>query len=324
MKVCSTPQITCTVTNIGGKGLTTILACCAHQKCIIDDVLSYSKLDSNLLVITPVKVEPARVMQDVHKMFEMDAQKAVIDFRARTDDSVDNLDIQWLMMDPSRVKQILINLISNAIKFTRSEAVRRITLIMSASLEAPSSDGAVQYAPASRSVADNFLAEHEWGSGEIVYLKFSISDTGRGLNLKEQEKLFHRFSQASPKTHIEYGGSGLGLFITRQLTELQGGEVGVASEPEKGSTFAFYIRTRRTDALELTLSRMSSPASLAPISAPARPPEAGAIAQGAPKDSWNSNMPHVSPRPKAVQPEWQPCVLVVEVCFCCFSGIGSS
>lgn len=58
--------------------------------------------------------------------------------------------------------------------------------------------------------------------------------------------LFKRFSQASPRTHIQYGGSGLGLFVSRELTELQGGEIGVQSEPGQGSTFAFYIKAKRT------------------------------------------------------------------------------
>jgi hypothetical protein len=58
--------------------------------------------------------------------------------------------------------------------------------------------------------------------------------------------LFMRFSQASPRTHIQYGGSGLGLFISRELTELQGGEIGVSSVAGEGSTFAFYVRARRS------------------------------------------------------------------------------
>lgn len=59
------------------------------------------------------------------------------------------------------------------------------------------------------------------------------------------DHLFNRFSQATPRTHVQYGGSGLGLFISRELTELQGGEIGVASESGKGSTFAFYVKARK-------------------------------------------------------------------------------
>jgi len=69
------------------------------------------------------------------------------------------------------------------------------------------------------------------------------------MNSQEKKRLFNRFSQASPRTHVQYGGSGLGLFISRQLTELQGGEIGVASEKGQGSTFACYIKARRAENL---------------------------------------------------------------------------
>jgi CheY-like chemotaxis protein len=88
----------------------------------------------------------------------------------------------------------------------------------------------------------------EWGDGEVVYIHFAVQDTGKGLSEAEKKLLFQRFSQASPRTHITYGGSGLGLFISRELVELQGGEIGVSSESGKGSTFAFYVKARRSSA----------------------------------------------------------------------------
>ena len=86
----------------------------------------------------------------------------------------------------------------------------------------------------------------DWGDGQEIYLEFAVQDTGRGLNAEELKLLFQRFSQASPRTHVQYGGSGLGLFISRELTELQGGEIGVSSEAGKGSIFAFYVKCRKT------------------------------------------------------------------------------
>lgn len=231
-------------------GLKTIVSCCAHQKCIIDDVLTLSKLDSNLVNITPVPVEPVQIMLEVLKMFEIDALNADVELTMSLDSSIEQHKIEWLMLDPSRIKQILINLLSNAIKFTRNEKTRRVVVKMSATTDQPSRRSDIKFAPASRSVPDGFLSAADWGSGELVYLQFAVQDTGRGLTANELQKLFHRFSQASPKTHIKYGGSGLGLFITRQLTELQGGEVGVASLREVGSTFTFYVQTRRTSAPE--------------------------------------------------------------------------
>ena len=85
----------------------------------------------------------------------------------------------------------------------------------------------------------------DWGTGEDLFLHFSVNDTGVGLTSDEMKNLFLRFSQASPKTHVTYGGSGLGLFICKELAELQGGRIGVSSVPGKGSDFKFYVRARR-------------------------------------------------------------------------------
>jgi hypothetical protein len=98
----------------------------------------------------------------------------------------------------------------------------------------------------SRSKREDQTLGHDWGKGEEIYLEFTVQDTGRGLSEDEKKLLFQRFSQASPRTHVTYGGSGLGLFISRELTELQGGEIGVSSEAGKGSTFSFYVKCRRT------------------------------------------------------------------------------
>ena len=233
-----------------------IIALCAqHQKRIVDDILTLSKLDSALLLVTPVDVQPVQVVQRALKMFEGEMETNDIEMKFVLDKTYEELNIDWVRLDPSRLLQVLINLTTNAIKFTTMEKSRTILVCAGASLERPTKDtppGIVSYFPA-RSLSKDTTDAPEWGTGEQVFIHFAVKDTGRGLTDEEKKLLFLRFSQASPRTHVQYGGSGLGLFISRELTELQGGEIGVASESGKGSTFAFYVKARRSTAPENTL-----------------------------------------------------------------------
>ncbi|KAJ4991619.1 histidine kinase hhk13p [Stagonosporopsis vannaccii] len=224
----------------------TIAQCAQHMRHIVDDILTVSKLDSGLLVITPVDAQPEKVVKHAAKMFDSEAKAAGVDLSFVVDQSYRDLEVDWVSLDPTRVLQILINLLTNAIKFTRLEPnTRQITITLAASATEPMStpDG-VQFIE-TRLVSDNHHLEHDWKQGETHYIQFSVSDTGRGLTQEQTTSLFKRFSQASPRTHVHYGGSGLGLFISRRLTELQGGSIGLASEYKKGSTFSFYIKARR-------------------------------------------------------------------------------
>jgi CheY-like chemotaxis protein len=161
-----------------------------------------------------------------------------------------DLDIDWVKLDPSRLLQVLINLTTNAIKFTHGQDKRTIIVIINASKERPDADHSdVTYFPSRSKRKDLITEDPEWGDGEELYLHFAVQDTGRGLDEKEKSLLFQRFSQASPRTHVQYGGSGLGLFISRELTELQGGEIGVSSERGVGSTFAFYVKARKVEGI---------------------------------------------------------------------------
>jgi len=236
----------------------TIALCAQHQKRIVDDSLTLSKLDSALLLVTPVDVQPIGVVQRALKMFEGELQSNGIDLEFQLEPSYTDLQIDWVRLDPSRLLQVLINLTTNAIKFTRTQDKRTIVVSAGASRERPAeshilSDGkpsigvsaSVSYFP-SRSKHQEMIMGDDWGQGEEVFLHFAVQDTGRGLDENEKKLLFIRFSQASPRTHVQYGGSGLGLFISRELTELQGGEIGVASERGVGSTFAFYIKARKS------------------------------------------------------------------------------
>ncbi|KAL0264352.1 hypothetical protein SLS55_000300 [Diplodia seriata] len=244
----------------------TIALCAQHQKRIVDDVLTLSKLDSAMLLVTPVDVQPLTVVQRALKMFEGELQTADIQMEFIVDESFNKLGVDWVRLDPSRVLQVLINLTTNAIKFTTTEAKRTIKVTIAASTVKFSKleNRLVNYFP-TRSKRVDMTESHDWGTGDDIYVHFAVQDTGRGLNEEEKKLLFLRFSQASPRTHVQYGGSGLGLFISRELTELQGGEIGVSSEAGKGSTFAFYVKARRSsppadpvEPLPVSLTRATS------------------------------------------------------------------
>ncbi|PKS12843.1 hypothetical protein jhhlp_001055 [Lomentospora prolificans] len=223
----------------------TISFCASHQKRIVDDILTLSKLDSQLLMVTPVSVQPVAVVEKVLKMFETELASRDILLEFRVEQSYCDHGIDWVRIDPSRLRQVVINLMTNAIKFTQNREQRVIVVSVSASKQVGENGSDVTYFPSQREHAD-ITKDEEWGQGEEVNLHFSVQDTGPGLTEDEIKVLFQRFSQASPRTHVQYGGSGLGLFISRMLTELQGGQVGVMSKKGMGSTFTFYIKSRKT------------------------------------------------------------------------------
>ena len=224
------------------EGAEIIIACAAHQKRIVDDVLTMSKLDSNLLAVTPTTVDPIQVVRQAFKMFEVEARRVDINLTMEIDRSYHDLDIDFLDLDPSRLKQVLINLLTNALKFTKDVTARNVSVEVSASKTRPSQGAAsVHYIPPGNLVLEEPQKLPLVPEKDKVYLMFKVTDTGQGMTEEEMANLFQRFAQANSKTHVKYGGSGLGLFISRQLTEMQNGAIGVASRPGHGSTFEFYI-----------------------------------------------------------------------------------
>ncbi len=220
----------------------TIVECAQHQKRIVDDILTMSKLDSKLLVDPDYRGScPHRAgrAQDVRGRGEEGRHQPVHDRRARV--SLPTPEVA--QSGPSRLKQVLINLLTNALKFTKSERNRNVSVAIKASRTRPTdATSPVQFIPRSEpDLMDDLVESVVENHGDPVYLIFEVKDTGQGLTEEEKNNLFQRFVQASSRTHVKYGGSGLGLFISRRLTELQNGAIGVASQIGVGSTFAFYI-----------------------------------------------------------------------------------
>ncbi|KAF2502345.1 hypothetical protein BU16DRAFT_554411 [Lophium mytilinum] len=219
----------------------TILHCTQHQKRIVDDVLTISKMDSGLFNVSPEEVNVVKVVKHVLRMLEKDFTAKDIQTRLAIEDSFTEHDIGSVLLDPNRLVQILMNLLTNSIKFTAGRPTRVITVHLDASLEEPKHDhGGVEFLVPKKRKEDLTLRP-EWGEGRIMFLIFAVEDSGCGL--EDTSILFNRFSQA-PKTHVNYGGSGLGLFISRELSEMQGGAIGVSSVFGLGSKFAFYIKSR--------------------------------------------------------------------------------
>jgi two-component system, sensor histidine kinase and response regulator len=177
---------------------------------IINDILDFSKIEVGKLHLELIKFNLEVVLENVATVIAVKAEEKELEllFQISTDVPVD------LIGDPLRLGQILINLAGNAVKFTKSGHVL---------------------------IKVEQVKEKEFDPKQIK-LRFLIEDTGIGMNKQQIRKLFCSFSQADESTTRKYGGTGLGLTISKHLVEMMDGEIAVASEPDRGSKFCFTIR----------------------------------------------------------------------------------
>lgn len=175
---------------------------------IINDILDFSKIEAGHLTIDEFDFDLERSVYDVCTLLMPKAQEKNIELIYNF--SIDNP--RLVRGDAGRIRQILMNLIGNALKFTEQGHVL------------------VQILPVSAS-------DHQ-----TTGLEFSVADTGIGIARGQQQRLFDSFTQADSSTTRKYGGTGLGLSISKQLVELMGGELKVTSEPDKGAKFYFTIK----------------------------------------------------------------------------------
>jgi two-component system sensor histidine kinase/response regulator len=178
-----------------------------HLLGIIDDLLDFSRIDAGKLALDPVDFELAQVRQELLNQFEWKAAEKKLRLWFDLERGIP----PRLNGDVLRLNQVLINLVSNALKFTRQGQV---------------------------AVSARRIQETEGG----VMLLFEVRDTGIGIQPAQKERLFSPFYQHDSSFTRHYGGSGLGLTISRRLVEMFGGEIGVESEPGKGAIFWFTAR----------------------------------------------------------------------------------
>ena len=169
---------------------------------IINNILDFSKVEAGKMSVEKVHFDMFELMDNVMHLMELKIEDKEIELIVGYDKNM----CKDFYGDSLRLGQILTNLLSNAVKFTESGQI---------------------------SVTVDKVG--------LDRLQFTVSDTGIGLNKKQQEKLFNAFSQADGSTTRKYGGTGLGLSISKQLVELMGGEIWVESEEGKGSVFTFVI-----------------------------------------------------------------------------------
>jgi CheY-like chemotaxis protein len=166
------------------------------------------------------------------------------------DVSYDEQQIDTVLADTNRMTQVLVNLITNAIKFTaKKDGERNITVSLGVSQVRPTSypPNVVFFSPDAKAFHIDSTMGMDWGGGATAWLMVAVRDTGIGITAENQRKLFERFRQATPKTQETYGGSGLGLFISRKLCQLHGGDIGVSSKEGVGSTFGFFFKVRHVE-----------------------------------------------------------------------------
>ncbi|MFO1020849.1 MAG: ammonium transporter [Planctomycetales bacterium] len=191
----------------------------------INDILDISKIEAGKLELENISFDLRMIMEDVAEMFAMRAEEKKIELSCHLPS---DLPVS-LSGDPERIRQMIINLVNNALKFTeKGEVTIRAALL-------------------SRTADDR---------GCIVRLRLSVQDTGIGMTPEQQQRLFSAFSQVDASVSRRFGGTGLGLSICKQLCELMGGKIGVESTAGRGSTFWVEVPFQLLDTKPASAKKM--------------------------------------------------------------------
>ena len=185
---------------------------------VINDILDFSKFEAQGVSLETLDFDLRLVVEDAVELLAVKASSAGIDLAAMIEPGFDGR----FRGDPTRLRQVVVNLLGNAIKFTaRGSVVARVTGLASGLASGPDATG----------------------------VRIEVTDTGIGMTPEGLARLFRPFAQAEDSTTRHYGGTGLGLTITKQIVERMGGRIGVTSEPGRGSTFWVEIPFPRGTAL---------------------------------------------------------------------------
>ena len=194
------------LTNDQRENLDIASSCADLLLSVINDILDYSKIEAGKMTIDSIEFDFYKLLDNTFKTHLFKAREKKLKYKYQVEESIPRL----LIGDPKRLQQVLNNLISNAIKFTDFGEV-------------------------------NISANIVQKCGEKLLIRFDVSDTGIGIGEEEMQRLFKSFSQVDGSITRKYGGTGLGLVISKQLVEMMNGEIYVKSEKNKGSVFSFTV-----------------------------------------------------------------------------------
>jgi signal transduction histidine kinase/CheY-like chemotaxis protein len=185
---------------------------------IINDILDFSKIEAGMVRIEQINFNLPALLNGVHTLFAAEAKEKKIQLQFHVSEHIPEM----VMGDPTRLTQILVNLVGNAMKFTKKGNIDVVVKVLKE-------------------------------ENESTTFEFNVQDTGIGISVEKIDEIFERFTQAKSDTSRIYGGTGLGLSIVKKLVELQNGTINVTSEKDKGSLFTVIIPYKKTKVLSPVL-----------------------------------------------------------------------
>ncbi len=210
-----------------------------HLLSIINDILDLSRIEADRLTIEPLPTSPVQAVEDVLSLMLVNSRAKSLKLDAVYATPIP----ETILSDVQRLRQVLLNLVGNAVKFTQSGSVRLVVSLDESDSASPR-------------------------------LRFDVNDTGIGMTPEQAGRLFQPFAQADSSVTRRFGGTGLGLTLSRRLARMLGGDIELQSEPGRGSTFTFTVATGPLDGVPRIRPEAARAEQLTPDPAPAEAPPA--------------------------------------------------